>query len=150
VIPVKFHGELSISFLRKKHLFTKKGGRAKVHIFYFCKPRHLKNGQTVPLEKISLVGSYFSCERYGQPTFNFDIDSWVLCIYRLIPRKFDFLGWLAAFSTTPVSGFWGASRSIHGRIQLKIACFCVPVDRYAMHRVACKIWPWVVHISSEK
>jgi hypothetical protein len=63
----------------------------------------------------------------------------VLFIYRLIPRKPNFLGWLAIFDTTPIGRFWGASRSVHGRIQLQNACFWVSVNRYALHRVSCKI-----------
>jgi hypothetical protein len=63
--------------------------------------------------------SHFSCERDGQPTFEFDIDSEVLFIYRLIPRMPDFLGWLTIFDTTPIGRFFwgGASRSVHSRIQ---------------------------------
>jgi hypothetical protein len=63
----------------------------------------------------------------------------VLSSYRLTLRKLDLLGWLAAFGTIPVSRFFEASRSAHGRIQHKNACFWVSVDRYTLHRVACKI-----------
>jgi hypothetical protein len=52
-----------------------------------------------------------------RPNFKFGTDSEVLFIYRLIPRKSDFLRWLAIFDTTPISRFLGASRGIHGRIQ---------------------------------
>jgi hypothetical protein len=36
------------------------------------------------------------------------MDSEVLLIYRLIPRKPDFLGWLAFFDTTPIGRLWGS------------------------------------------
>jgi hypothetical protein len=67
----------------------------------------LKKGQAVPFEKVSLCGSHFSCKRDRQPVFKFDMDPEVLFIYRLTPRKLDFLGWLAVFDTTPVSRFFG-------------------------------------------
>jgi hypothetical protein len=60
-------------------------------------------------------------------------------IYRLIPRMLDFLGWLDALGTEPISRFLGASRSAHGRIKHKSACFWVSVGRYALHCIACKI-----------
>jgi hypothetical protein len=44
----------------------------------------------------------------------------------------------------------GGARGVHGRIQHQSACFWVSFDRYALHRVACKIWRWVVHLGSEK
>jgi hypothetical protein len=60
------------------------------------------------LEKIfTFFGFRFSCEQTRQPAFEFDIASEVLFIYRLIPRKFDFLRWLAALGTTPVNRFSG-------------------------------------------
>jgi hypothetical protein len=46
--------------------------------------------------------------------------------------------------------FGGASRSVHSRIQHKSAYFWVSVDIYALHRVACKIWRWFVHLGFEK
>jgi hypothetical protein len=52
-------------------------------------------------------GSLFSCGRDKQTTFKFGKDLEVLFIYRLIPRKPDFLGWIAAFGSTPVSRFLG-------------------------------------------
>jgi hypothetical protein len=65
-----------------------------------------KKGQT--LEKVTFSGAHFPCERNGQPNFKFYMDSEVLFIYRLIPRKFDLMGRLAAFSTLPRSvAFWG-------------------------------------------
>jgi hypothetical protein len=57
----------------------------------------------------------------------------------MILRKFDFLEWLAAFGTTPVSRFLGASRSVHRRIQHTNACFWVSVNTCALNRVACEI-----------
>jgi hypothetical protein len=98
----------------------------------------LKEGQA--LEKVSVFfGAHFSCERDGHPTFKFYIDSEVLLIYRLIPRKFDFLEWLAALGTTTVNRFLGAPRSVHGSIQPKSACFWVSVKRNALDCVACEI-----------
>jgi hypothetical protein len=90
-------------------------------------------------KSITFFGAHFSCEQDGQPYFKFDIVSEVLFIYRLIPRKFDFLGWLAAFCSTPINRFLWASGSAPGRIQHKNVCFYVSVNRYALHRVACKI-----------
>jgi hypothetical protein len=77
------------------------------------------------------------------------MDSEVLFIYRLIPREPNFLGWLTAFGTSPVSRFLGASCSVHGRIQHKSACLWVSVDIYALYRGACEIW-WVVYVDFEK
>jgi hypothetical protein len=41
------------------------------------------------------------------PTSISDIDSEVLFIYDLIPRKFDFLERFASLGTTPISRFFG-------------------------------------------
>jgi hypothetical protein len=54
------------------------------------------------LKKFHFFRARFSRERHGQPNFKFDIDSEVCFIYRLIPRKPDFLGWLLLFDTTPI------------------------------------------------
>jgi hypothetical protein len=102
------------------------------------------NFQTPPFEKRTdprfeknlFFGAHFSCERDRQSTFKFNKDLKVLFIYRLISRKLTFFGWLATFGITPASRFWGAFRSVHGRIQHKSACFWVSVDRYALHRAA--------------
>jgi hypothetical protein len=61
-----------------------------------------------PLKTTNFFWFSFSCEQYGQPILKFDIDSEVLYIYRLKPRMVDFLRWLAAFGTTPVSRFLAA------------------------------------------
>jgi hypothetical protein len=60
-------------------------------------------------------------------------------IYRLLPRKFDFLRWLAGFGTTPIGRFSGASRSVHGCMQHKNACFWILIAKYALNRVACEM-----------
>jgi hypothetical protein len=57
---------------------------------------------------------------------------------------------LSFFIPLQFVAFWGASRSVHGRIKNKSACFWLSVDRYLLHRVACKIWRRVVHLGSEK
>jgi hypothetical protein len=49
-----------------------------------------------------------------------------------------------------IGRFLGPSRSVHGCIQHKNACFWVSVDRYALHLVVCKIRRWVVHLGSWK
>jgi hypothetical protein len=103
-----------------------------------------------PEKSLTFFEGHFFCERDEQPILKFDMYSEVLFIYRLIPRKPDFLGWLTAFNTAPIGRFLGASRSVHGHIQHKNACFWVSVDRYALHRVARKIRWWVVHLSPEK
>jgi hypothetical protein len=73
--------------------------------FLLFKPRHLEKGET--LEKVLLFGAHFSCEWNERLDFKFNIDLEVLFIYRRIPRKPDFLGWLAIFDTTPIGRFWG-------------------------------------------
>jgi hypothetical protein len=79
---------------------------------------------SIPLEKVLLILELiFSCERDGQPNFKFDVDSKVLFIYRLIPRKFDFLTMFAALGATPTSSFLGASRNVPSRIQYNIEMF---------------------------
>jgi hypothetical protein len=103
-----------------------------------------------PWKRSYFFVAYFFYERDGQPNFRFDIDSKVLFIYRLIPRKPNFFGRLAIFYTTPIGRFFGASRSVHGRIQHKGAVTWVSGDRYALHRGTCKIWRWVVYLGSEK
>jgi hypothetical protein len=108
----------------------------------------LKKGQT--FEKVSLFGSPFFCEQDGLPNFKFDIDSEVLFLYRQIPRKPDFLGWLAIFGTTPVGHFLGASRRVHGCIQHRKVDILVSFDRYALHSLACKIWRCIVHLGFKK
>jgi hypothetical protein len=74
----------------------------------------LFNVQTPPSEErtdhgksLDFFNAHFSCERDERPNFKFDTDSKVFFIYRLIPRKPDFLGWLASFDTTPIGRFWG-------------------------------------------
>jgi hypothetical protein len=58
VVPVKFDDVLSISFLRKKQIFTKKRGVQKKHFQKSSnfqkhfKPRHLENGLGTPSEKL--------------------------------------------------------------------------------------------------
>jgi hypothetical protein len=60
VVPVKFDDGLFISFLRKKQIFTNKRGGVKSLHFQkssnfqkHLKPRHLENGQGIPLEKVT-------------------------------------------------------------------------------------------------
>jgi hypothetical protein len=59
VAPVKFDDRLSISFLRKKQIFTKKMGIKSIHFqksYNFqkhFKPRHLEKGQGTSLEKVT-------------------------------------------------------------------------------------------------
>jgi hypothetical protein len=75
-----------------------------VQIFFIFNPRHLKKGQT--LESLPFYGLYFY-ERDGRTNFKFNIALEVHFIYRLIPRKLDFLGRLPIFDTTPIGRFWG-------------------------------------------
>jgi hypothetical protein len=100
----------------------------------------------------TFLESHSSYERDIQSTFEIDMDSEVLFIYRLIPRWPDFLGWLATFDTTWISSFFGgATRSVHGRIQPKSVCFSIQVNRYAIVSCCLKIlmvgcssrfWEW--------
>jgi hypothetical protein len=119
--------------------------------FIIFKPRRWKKGQTIPLEKVSLFfGFHFSCERYGQSTSKFDMDLEVLCIYRLVPRKFDLLGQVGAFGTIPASRFGGLLVALTAAYSIPIACFWVSVNRYALYSDACEIGRWVVHLGFEK
>jgi hypothetical protein len=120
VLSEEFDGRLSISVLRNEQ----PSPFGKVH---------------PPWKKSHFFRSQFSCKRNRQPTIKFNVGPEVLFIYRLIPRKFGFCESIAFFDTTPISRFLGGSRSVHGRIQHTIACFWVSIDRYALHRVACKI-----------
>jgi hypothetical protein len=53
----------------------------------------LQRAQKGPtLKKFYFFRVLFSCERHRQPNFKFDMDSEVLFIYRLMPRRPDFLG----------------------------------------------------------
>jgi hypothetical protein len=72
------------------------------------------------LEKVSLFGSHFSWERYGQSILNFDIDSKVSYSYRLIPRKLNFFGWLAVFGITSASRFRGLLVAIMAPYNIKV------------------------------
>jgi hypothetical protein len=64
----------------------------KAQIFKLFKFRHLEKGQAPPHGKSpTFFGSQFSCERDRQPTIQFTIDLEVPFIYRLIPRRLDFL-----------------------------------------------------------
>jgi hypothetical protein len=109
VLPVKFDSRLSISVLRNKHF--KKKWRSKsspfqtVQTFLMLNPDIWRKDR--PCKKSHFFGPHFSCEWDERLNFKFDTDSEVLFIYRLIPRKPDFLGWLAIFYTTPVGRFWG-------------------------------------------
>jgi hypothetical protein len=75
------------------------------------------------LKSYIFLVSHFSPEWDRQPVFKFNIDLDVLLIYRLILKKPDVLGLPAIFDTTPISRSVGASRSVHGHIQHKSACF---------------------------
>jgi hypothetical protein len=44
----------------------------------------------------------------------------VLFIYRLILRRFDFLGWLAPFGTTPIVRFWGPCIAFTDAYDMKV------------------------------
>jgi hypothetical protein len=126
----------------------KKGESKDYKIF---KPPPFGKRTDHPLGKsLTCFVSHFSCERNKQPTFKFNIEAETLFIYRLIPRMPNFLGWFAIFYTTPISRFWEASRSVHGHIQHKNACFWVSVDRYALHCADYKIWRWIVYLGFEK
>jgi hypothetical protein len=105
--------------------------------FLIFKRRHLRRKDR-PWKKSHFFEAHFSCERNGQPNFKFDIDSEVLFIYRLIPRKPTLFGRIAIFYTTPIVRFLRASRSVHGRIQRKGADVWASVNRYALHHAACK------------
>jgi hypothetical protein len=74
------------------------------------------------------------------------MDLIVLLIYRLIPRTHGLLGYTITFGTTPICRFFKALFFFHGCIRHGSVCFWVSVDRYALHRFACKIWRWVVYL----
>jgi hypothetical protein len=79
---------------------------------------------SIPLWKVSLFfGPHFSCEQDGQPNFKFDIDSEVLSIYRLIPRKTNFLGCLTIFDTTPICRFWGLLVAFRAAYNVKVLVY---------------------------
>jgi hypothetical protein len=78
----------------------------------------MRNSSLISSKKWTDIGKsfaffeiHFSCKRGGQSNFKFDIDSEVLFIYRLVPRKPDFLGRLAIFDTTPIGRSWGGGFS---------------------------------------
>jgi hypothetical protein len=95
VLPVKFDGGLSMSVLRNGQVFTKKLGfktdqfSKSLNSEIFQTPSF--EGQIIPLEKVSLFRSHFSCERNRQPTIKFDMDQEMRFIYRLILQKSVFL-----------------------------------------------------------
>jgi hypothetical protein len=68
----------------------------------------------------TFLGSHFSCERDKQPTFKLEINSEMLFIYRLTPRRLGFLGWIDFFDPTPISRFFGPSFSVHGLMNIKM------------------------------
>jgi hypothetical protein len=107
VSSVKFKGGLYISVLRNKQLFEKNGGQkfafSKSSNFSIFQPRHLKKGRSGKTSHFFL--DFIFLVNGTDNSFKFDINSEVLFIYCLIPRKLDFIGWLAAFDTTPVSRF---------------------------------------------
>jgi hypothetical protein len=122
VAHVKFESGLFYPGLRKKQLLTKKGGQKFTFSNHF-NHRHLEKVQIIPLEKVPLFRSQFSCERNRKPTITFDIDLAVLYIYRLIPRKSCFLESIVFFNTAPISRFLGASFSVHDSTHRKSASF---------------------------
>jgi hypothetical protein len=75
VVPVKFDDGLSILFLRKKPLSTKKKGVKSIHFQKSSnfqkhfKPRHLENGQGSPWKKLHFLASHFSPKWDRQPAF---------------------------------------------------------------------------------
>jgi hypothetical protein len=66
-----------------------------------------KNVRPSRWKKSHFFRSPFSCERDKQPTMKFNIDTEVLFIYRLIPRKPGFRESMVFFDTTPISRFAG-------------------------------------------
>jgi hypothetical protein len=70
----------------------------------FFNLRLLEKGQTIPLGKVPLfLDLIFSCEQNKRPTLKFDVDADMCSIYRMIPRKFGFLGSVAVLRSTPIS-----------------------------------------------
>jgi hypothetical protein len=108
VLPAKFDAGLCISVLRNKQLLKKRTSNIfqVVQIYIIFKPRILKKGQTL-WKNAYFFGAHFSCDRDGWPNFKLYIDSEVLFIYRLMPRKTECLKWLAIFDTTPIGRFRG-------------------------------------------
>jgi hypothetical protein len=97
VLHVKFDGRLAISVLRNEQLFTKNQG---FKTDQFSKSSNFQTFQLPPFGKRTahplgkrptFFGSQFSCERDRQPTIQFNTDLEVPFIYRLIPRRLDFL-----------------------------------------------------------
>jgi hypothetical protein len=101
--------------LRKKQIFTKKGGQKYTFSkkFQFSKTFQAPpNGKWTghPLGKSYIfLASHFSPEWDREPNFKLNMDLDVLLIYRLIPRTHDLLGYIATFGTTPISRFFKAS-----------------------------------------
>jgi hypothetical protein len=132
-VSVKFEDGLSISVLRNKSLFSKNWG---LH----CSNAACRKRTDHPLEKsFTFLESHFSPEWDRQPTIKFNMNSDVPFIFRLIPVKPGFLGWIVVFDTTPISRFFKASYSVNGLVEHQSACFLVSMDRYSLHCVACEI-----------
>jgi hypothetical protein len=131
VLPVKFDGGVSISFLRKKQLFFKK----KDFKSPSSTPAIWRKGRR---EKSHFFEARFSCEQDGltQKCF-FPIDG-----YQESQLCLDGLTFLIPLQ---LIAFEGATRSVHVRILRPCACLWVSFDRYALHRIACEVLRWVVH-----
>jgi hypothetical protein len=147
---------ICLSRIKKKVTLHKKRGQKFQFSeeFQFSKTFHVPPfGKTTdhPLRKSStFYRSEFSCERNKQPTVKFNIDLEVLFIYRLIPRKLGFRGWVGFFDTTPISRHLKASFSVHGDVRHNSAYIWVSFNRYTRYSGACEIWRWVVYVDSEK
>jgi hypothetical protein len=59
-----------------------------------------------PWKKSHFFRAHFSCEQDWQTNFKFAIDSDVCFIYRLLPRKPNFLGWLASLIPLQLVALW--------------------------------------------
>jgi hypothetical protein len=114
--------------LKNKQLFKE----MKVNSLHFKKVSNF-NFQSPPFEKRTALTFL---ERGGRPmaSFKFDIDSEVRFIYPLIPRKSDFLGWLAVFYITPITRFLGLLVAFTAAYNIK-----VPVSGYQSIYMHCVV-----------
>jgi hypothetical protein len=113
VVLVKFDDWLSILFLRKKQISTK-----KVPIFKnISSPAKWEMDRAHPLGKSYIfLASHFSPEWNRQPAFKLNMDLDVLLIYRLIPRTHGLLGYIATFGTLQSVAFLRLLGSVCGPI----------------------------------
>jgi hypothetical protein len=114
VFLVKFDGRLPISVLRIEQLFIKNWGLktdrfAKSSNFEnFQIPPFGKKGRSPPWKMLHFFASHFSPGWDRQPAFKFNMNLYVVLIYRLIPRTHGLLGYTASFGITPISRFFKA------------------------------------------